>query len=161
MNFVLFCFASVGLTTILVHGTIFQSFRAALAERAARIRRRREKKNLPPSFTLIEFLHELIGCSQCCGFWCGLFCGFFYLTSDTVWLGYHFWFPRFLFNRFLMLLCCGLAGSFLAFCFDILAEYVATGTICMKRRLAEQEEAPAEETGETPDPEAAGSAQNN
>lgn len=103
------------MTLILVHGSLFQSFRQNLAESVDRIHRRRQKKGLPPSFSLAEFFHGMITCVQCTGFWCGIFCGLFLVTSDTFWSGFAFFLgPRYLLNRLMMLFCCGLASSFLA-----------------------------------------------
>ena len=113
-DFLLFCLASVGMTLILVRGSIFQSFRQYLANETARIRRRREKKGLKPVFSLIGCLHELIECVQCSGFWCGMFCGLVFITSDTYWVNLENVGIRYLGNRILMLFCCGAVGSFLA-----------------------------------------------
>lgn len=103
------------MTLILVHGSLFQPFRQRLDEGVERIHRRRRKKGLPPSFTMVEFLHGMISCVQCTGFWCGLFCGLFLVTSDTFWSGFAFFFgPRYFLNRLMLLFCCGLIASFLA-----------------------------------------------
>lgn len=115
IDFFLFSFASVGMTLILVHGSLFQPLRQRLSDGVEQIQRRRLKKGLPPSFTLVEFFHGMIGCVQCTGFWCGVFCGLFLVTSDTYWSGFAFFLgPRYFLNRLMMLFCCGLASSFLA-----------------------------------------------
>ena len=77
-----FCLASVGLTVILVDGTVFLPLRRYFADEATKIRRHRERKNLSPSFSLFETIHEILSCHQCCGFWAGLFCSPYLLTSE-------------------------------------------------------------------------------
>ncbi|MGL4595539.1 MAG: DUF1360 domain-containing protein [Thermoguttaceae bacterium] len=158
-DFLLFCLASVGMTAILVGGTIFEPFRNRLADGAESLRRRRKKKKLPPRFTLIEFASDVIHCPQCCGFWCGLFCGIFYVTSDMTWIlqssgntiestsenaipsSFSFFslFASssilFLANRALMLFCCGLTGSILALSFHLSAEYISIRTMLMKQEI--------------------------
>lgn len=124
IDLLLFAFATIGMTLILVRGSIFQPVRNTLARSVDRLRRRREKKGYPPSFSLVEFVHELIGCTQCMGFWCGLFCGFFLITSDTFWIWGGLSSLRYLFNRLLMLFCCGAAGSFLASLGDLTIDWL-------------------------------------
>ena len=123
-NFFLFGLASIGMTLILVRGRVFASFRDYFALRSDRIRQKRDRKQLPPSFTLIEFIHELLGCVQCTGFWCGVFCGLFLLTSEIFWSWGGLIDPVYLINRILMLFCCGAAGSFLAMVGDIFGEWL-------------------------------------
>lgn len=154
-DFLLFCLASVGMTLILVRGSIFLSWRQFLASEAARIRRRREKKDLPPSFTLIEFFHELIECVQCTGFWCGVVCGLFLVTSDGHWnslaeTGTLAGIP-YLFNRALMLLCCGAAGSFLAPLGDSLVEWMFCTRVLRSRELEDDNHRRAEATEQDED----------
>lgn len=119
VDFLLFCFASVGMTLIIVEGTVFRPLRDAVLHCAERVQKRREKKGLPPGFSFAEFFYSLISCVQCTGFWCGLFCGLFLLTSDSSRLAADaLQTPLsvliFSFNRIIMLFCCGTAGSFLS-----------------------------------------------
>ena len=135
VDFLLFLLAATGTTLILVRGSIFEPFRNFLAKEVARIHRRRQKKNLPPSFSLIESLSELINCPQCMGFWCGLFCGLFLVTSDTFWVGGNFWGIRFLLNRFLLLFCCGAAGSLSAMIVDLVLLWIFSAKELAARTL--------------------------
>jgi len=133
-----FCLASVGLTAILVDGSIFLPLRRHVAEEADKIRRRREKKSLPPSFTLFETAHEILRCYQCCGFWSGLFCSHYLLTSEP--------FGNGLLNSFFVVLFGGFAGSLLATLYLKVIEYVFSYTILAQRStpLVPQEEISAE-----------------
>lgn len=148
IDFLLFCLASVGMTLILVRGSLFASFREKLFEEADRIRNKRQKKGQANGFTLIEFVADMIHCVQCTGFWCGLFCGFFLLTSDSVWIGFSFMGPRLLFNRILMLFCCGLAGSFLASVGDILIEWMFFSKLRKERWILEDDHRKAEQNAD-------------
>jgi hypothetical protein len=150
VDFLLFAFASVGMMLILVRGTLFQPFRQFLADRAEQIRIRREEKGQKPHFTLTEFLFGLISCAQCMGFWCGLFCGVFFITSDTCWLGFYEravpevipneFNGRYLFNRILMLFCCGTAGSFFSVAGDIFVEWLFYSKMLLMRRFDDEEQ---------------------
>lgn len=144
-DFLLFCLAAVGTTLIVVRGAIFLPVRNFFANETDRIRRRREKKGLPPSFSLIEFLHELLGCVQCTGFWCGVLCGLFLVSSDTAWASLSEPGLRQLVNRLLMLFCCGAAGSFLSPLADVLLEWLFYSKILMVRRLEDEDRRLAEE----------------
>ena len=141
--FLFFCLASVGLTAILVDGAIFSSLRRYVAEETERIRRRRERKNLPPSFTLYEAAHEILGCHQCCGFWAGLLCSPYLLTSEPFWNGLSMG-PRLLVNYLFAVFFCGLVGSLLATFYLRSIEYVFAYTVLAQRStpvLPEQMEA--------------------
>ncbi|MDR0705167.1 MAG: DUF1360 domain-containing protein [Planctomycetaceae bacterium] len=140
-DFVLFALASIGMTLILVRGTLFQPFRDFLANRAERIRLHREHKELRSGFTLTEFLSGLISCAQCMGFWCGLFCGVFLITADASWIEPNSYKinPRYLFNRILMLFCCGAAGSFLSVIGDIFLEWLFFSKMLLMRRFEDEE----------------------
>jgi len=52
----LFCFAVIGMTHIIVDSTLFEPVRTYLQG-------------------CIPWLGKLVGCYQCCGFWCGAFLG--------------------------------------------------------------------------------------
>ena len=87
VEFLLFCIATVGMTSIIVQGVIFLPFRRFIGNWAERVHQDREQKahaaNQIPRWSLIEWFNELINCAQCTGFWCGLFCGLFLLTSEN------------------------------------------------------------------------------
>jgi hypothetical protein len=127
------------MTLILVRGTLFQPFRNFLADGAERIRIRREKKGLPSGFTFTEFLLGLLSCAQCTGFWSGLFCGIFFITSDTCWIWLNSISNRYLFNRILMLFCCGAAGSFLSVVGDIFLEWLFFSKMLLMRQFEDEE----------------------
>ncbi len=155
-EFLLFCLASVGTTLIVARGAIFAPLRDFLANESVRLQRRREKKNLPPSFSLIEFLNGLMSCVQCTGFWCGLFCGCFLVSSDGFWAGLDGLGLRQTVNRVLMLFCCGAAGSFLAPLGDVLLEWLFLSKTLMVRHLEDidrhvaEHEAAQEANGQEP-----------
>ncbi|MDR3198187.1 MAG: hypothetical protein LBU34_10000 [Planctomycetaceae bacterium] len=139
VDFLLFALASIGMTLILVRGTLFQSFRDFLANRSEQIRLYREHKGYSSGFTLTEFLYGLISCAQCTGFWCGLFCGIFFITSDTNWVWLKSISNRYFFNRILMLFCCGAAGSFLSVIGDIFLEWLFFSKMLLMRRFEDEE----------------------
>ncbi|MDR0336546.1 MAG: DUF1360 domain-containing protein [Planctomycetaceae bacterium] len=153
VDFLLFALASVGMTLILVRGTLFQPFRDFLVHRAERIRFNREQKGYSSGFTLTEFFLGLLSCAQCTGFWCGIFCGFFFITSDTCWVWLNNIHNRYLFNRILMLFCCGAAGSFLSVVGDIFLEWLFFSKMLLMRRFEDEEQqraiASASESNET------------
>ncbi len=138
-DFLLFCLASIGTTLIVVRGTIFAPVRNFLAHETNRIRRRREKKGTPPGFSPVEFLHELVGCVQCTGFWCGLFCGLFFVTSDSCWISLNDLGLRQMFNRLLMLFCCGATGSFLSPLADVLLDWLFYSKVLRGRKLEDDD----------------------
>ncbi|MGL6194392.1 MAG: hypothetical protein ACRC2T_06170 [Thermoguttaceae bacterium] len=107
-NLLFFSLATVGLTAILVHGKIFESFRNSLAERVDIIQRRRERLGLRPTFNFVEFLNSILTCFQCCGFWSGLFCG-----SPIILIG-EWGSVRGVLLLIFTWFCCGLVGSLLA-----------------------------------------------
>ena len=74
-DFLLFIFASIGMTKIIVDGKIAQPFRKW-------VRDENPKFKVPKfisQFIKIEeiVLLDIITCEQCCGFWSGLICGLF------------------------------------------------------------------------------------
>lgn len=77
---ILFCFASLGMTSIIVGGKIFIGVRDFFGRAAERVRQRRGRNG----WTVVETIHEIINCNHCCGFWSGLFCGFLLVTAPTV-----------------------------------------------------------------------------
>lgn len=105
-EFLLFIFASIGFTNIMIDGSIFKSLREWI-----------DKKTKPPivekvvvkstdEFTPPWFwvkVNQLFGCPQCMGFWCGVICGIMLLSFNPL-----IWIP------------CGFAGSFLS----VLASYL-------------------------------------
>ena len=70
--FLLFATAAVGLTNIIVHGSIFSPVRTWL------------QRTLKPG------LYEVFECYQCMGFWCGLLCGIILLHPPLYFLLYGF-----------------------------------------------------------------------
>jgi hypothetical protein len=65
-NTVIFILASIGMTHIIIDGSIFQFLRDWI------------KNNLP------EKIAKLFECYMCLGFWCGVFMGASLLTTDPV-----------------------------------------------------------------------------
>ncbi|MDR3182629.1 MAG: DUF1360 domain-containing protein [Planctomycetaceae bacterium] len=132
--FFLYLLGTVGMTLIVVKGVIFQPVRQFIGEKADAARQQRERQaektgKLPPR-SIIEFLSELISCTQCTGFWCGLFCGILMLTPDANVLlqlgkedklGQYVVLPV---HYLLLWFCCGTAGSFAASLGDIVLEWV-------------------------------------
>ena len=136
VEFLLFCIATVGMTSIIVQGVIFQPFRQFFGDWAEKIHIRREQAGKKNRRSLVEWFSELINCAQCTGFWCGLFCGIFLLTTGGYGLaGFGIYLPGttlqidvsasvtynyltfdyvIMLNRLLMGFCCGVGGSFLA-----------------------------------------------
>ncbi|MDR0870990.1 MAG: DUF1360 domain-containing protein [Planctomycetaceae bacterium] len=147
-HFLLFCLASAGMTSIVVKGSIFRPFRDWLADETERTAHRREKRGLPPAFSLFGFVNDLISCVQCTGFWCGIFCGLFLVSSDfAAWLLVPQSSVAFivLVNRLLMLFCCGAAGSFSAMLGDVLFETLYFSKEYTARKLHEEEHQHTEE----------------
>jgi len=149
-EFLLFCIATVGMTSIIMHGSILAPFRHFLGNWAERIRERREQRSektgkVPQYRSCIEWFNDLINCAQCTGFWCGLFCGLFLVTSDTFWGIYLFTFESWSYefsrvvNRLLMLFCCGLGGSVLAPLGINLIDWIFYRKMNALRQLEEQE----------------------
>jgi len=113
VEFLLFCIATVGMTSIIVQGVIFLPFRQFIGDWADTIHHRREQTEKVSRRSLVEWFNELINCAQCTGFWCGLFCGLFFVMSycpavPPTGAGLS------LCYSLLMWFCCGLGGSFLA-----------------------------------------------
>jgi len=57
ISFLIFCFATIGMTNIIVDSSLFEPIRDWL------------KSWLHPK------VYELFECHQCCGTWCGFLCG--------------------------------------------------------------------------------------
>ena len=117
VEFLLFCIATVGMTSIIVQGVIFLPFRQFIGDWAEKIHHDREQAGKGSRRSLVEWFNELINCAQCTGFWCGLFCGFLLIPLEA-WQALEAF--RFVAGAplplkfFLMWFCCGLGGSFLA-----------------------------------------------
>jgi hypothetical protein len=146
VEFLLFCIATVGMTSIITQGVIFQPFRQFFGDWAERIREQRERKaqerggvSLPvPRRSCIEWFSELINCAQCTGFWCGLFCGLMiYFDVEN------------LFNLYIYatVFCCGLGGSFLASLGSNLIDLIFYRKMNALRQLEEQDMILAERHG--------------
>ena len=106
IEFALFCIATVGMTSIIVQGVLFQPLRQYMGGLAERSRLRREQAAKGRRRTLMEDLSELLNCAQCVGFWCGLLCGVFLVSTGCL--------TTTGISRFMMWLCCGFGGSFLS-----------------------------------------------
>jgi len=90
VNLILFVFAVIGLTGILVESTLFAPVRDWI---------RAESTATTPTVINRQFwvfLNQMLSCYQCCGTWSGWFCGLFLFPNwETVFMA-------------------GFAGSFLA-----------------------------------------------
>jgi len=84
-DILLFAFAVIGLTHIIVDSRIFESPREWIKSRDAWI---------------FKKATEAIECYQCSGFWCGLFCGLIFVS------------PASIFVSILWVFLSGCAGSF-------------------------------------------------
>ena len=143
-EFLLFCIATVGMTSIITQGIIFQPFRQFVGDWAEKIRSHREQKaKVRRSF--IEWFNELIHCAQCTGFWCGLFCGLFFLLPET-----HAaeMLPLPALYLLLKWFCCGLGGSFLATLGCITIDWVFYLRMNAQRHLEEHDRMLAERQAE-------------
>ena len=139
VEFLLFCTATVGMTSIIVQGVIFMPFRQFVDDWAAKIPRR----------SWVGRFNELIHCTQCTGFWCGLFCGLFLLSSDALWMtGTDI---RQMVNRLLMWFCCGLGGSFLSPLGCNVIDWVFYYAMSARRHLEEQDLMLAERQANSPE----------
>ena len=65
-SLILFAFSVIGMTHIVVDGSVFQPLRDLL------------QKILP------EKLYQLFNCYQCCGAWCGFICGAILLSLNPL-----------------------------------------------------------------------------
>ena len=154
IEFILFCLASVGMTSIITQGRIFLPFRQFIGRRADKIHERREQVGKVPRWTFVEWFNDLINCAQCTGFWCGLFCGLFLVTSDrfmlapisnswfdSLWTRFDILYLHTLhgWNRLFMWFCCGLGGSFLSALGCNLIEWVFYRKMNALRYLEEQD----------------------
>ena len=136
VEFLLFCIATVGMTSIIVQGVIFQPFRQSIGDWAERIRVRRERKAQersgvsPPTLrrSLVEWFNELINCAQCTGFWCGLFCGLVLFPHEITGV-----------KPLLTWFCYGLGGSFLAALGCNMIDWVFYHKMNALRHLEEQD----------------------
>ena len=162
VEFLLFCIATVGMTSIITQGVIFQPFRQFFGDWAEKIHHRREQMGKGHRRSCIEWFNELINCAQCTGFWCGLFCGLFILTSEGYWLenfgaqtketrislGDGGWGALRteweydnvkIVNRLLMWFCCGVGGSFLSALGCNVIDWVFYRKMNALRQLEEQD----------------------
>ena len=137
IEFLLFCIATVGMTSIIVQGVIFLPFRQFFGDWAEKIHHRREQTGKKNRRSLIEWFNELINCAQCTGLWCGLFCGLFFMSSDALWITGND--LRQVVNRLLMWFCCGLGGSFLASLGCNVIDWVFYRKMNALRQLEEQD----------------------
>jgi len=144
VEFLLFCIATVGMTSIITQGVIFQPFRQFVGDWAERIHDRarnyREQgaqvAGKVPRQSFVEWFNELISCAQCTGFWCGLFCGLFFLLPEFSATDLS---PLFALYLLLKWFCCGLGGSFLAALGCIVIDWVFYLRMNALRRWEEQD----------------------
>jgi len=140
VEFLLFCIATVGMTSIITQGVIFQPFRQFVGDWAEKIRVRREQgahiTNKNPRRSFVEWFNELINCAQCTGFWCGLFCGLFFILPEFYEAVGS---PLFALVLLLKWFCCGLGGSFLAALGCIVIDWVFYLRMNALRRWEEQD----------------------
>ena len=144
IEFLLFCIATVGMTSIITQGVIFQPFRQFIGNWAEKIRVHREQRlqnhqvgvNPPvPRRSFIGWLDELINCAQCTGFWCGLFCGLIFVLPE---LHAIVAFDHILYHL-LKWFCCGVGGSFLAALGCNAVEWIFYHKMSVLRRLEAQD----------------------
>lgn len=64
INFLLYCFATIGLTNIIIDSSIFEPFRNFF------------------KLILHEKVYEFFECHQCCGTWCGFLCGYALISHN-------------------------------------------------------------------------------
>jgi len=140
VDFLIFCIATVGMTSIIVQGVIFLPFRQFVGDWAEQIYLRREQTGKVSRRSLVEWFNELINCAQCTGFWCGLFCGLILVSPETSGA-----------KVILMVFCCGLGGSFLASFGCNAIEWVFYHTMNARRRLEEQDIMLAERRANLPE----------
>ena len=133
VEFLLFCIATVGMTSIITQGVIFQPTRQRIGDWAEKIRIRREQK-MQVRRSFVEWFDELINCAQCTGFWCGLFCGLFLILPESYEI-------KTLDVPYLLLkwFCCGVGGSFLATLGSNVIDWVFYHKMNALRRLEEQD----------------------
>ncbi|MCL2117553.1 MAG: DUF1360 domain-containing protein [Planctomycetaceae bacterium] len=144
VDFLIFCMATVGLTAILVDGKIFAPFRERLESRV-HAQEERQQANIvrggKKRRTWSGFLLDILTCYQCCGFWSGLFCGLFLTMSRFGGMAFCISLPVNLPHMpilvpiyfLLILLMCGLAGSFLATVYLMIVELVFAKTMLCRR----------------------------
>ena len=149
IEFLLFCIATVGMTSIIVQGVIFLPFRQLIGDWAERVHVRREQAGSVPHRSLVEWFNELINCAQCTGFWCGLFCGLFLISSDAFWItGDDL---RQIINRLLMWFGCGVGGSFLSALGCNAVDWIFYHKMNALRHLEEQDLMLAERRANSPE----------
>lgn len=70
LDFVLFFLSTVGMSHIIVDGSIFESFRSFIKSYS-------EKLKVPHLGTIVE-------CYMCSGTWCGFFMGYVWISDDLL-----------------------------------------------------------------------------
>jgi hypothetical protein len=93
----LFIFAVIGMTHIIVDSELFEGFRDFVQRKASPVC----YEGTPWFWGKFA---KIVTCYQCCGTWCGFFCGFLFSPH----------FSENIFWNILIILCSGFAGSFLA-----------------------------------------------
>ena len=132
-EFLLFCISTVGMTSIITQGVIFQPFRQFVGNWADRSHARRTEAGTMRR-SLIEWFNELINCAQCTGFWCGLFCGLLFIPYGVISEFSNVWY-----SSLGTLFCYGLGGSFLSSLGCNLIDWVFYRKMNALRQLEEQD----------------------
>ena len=106
MNLIIFCLAVIGLTNILVDpATIVQPARK-------RIELWSKSKLIFNAQFFWAWVHKLLSCYQCTGFWSGVICGLILISCNPF-----------------VVLACGFAGSFIAIWGAVYLNYLEARSI--------------------------------
>jgi uncharacterized membrane protein YeaQ/YmgE (transglycosylase-associated protein family) len=109
VNFLIFVFATIGLTNIFVESVIMQPLREWVGKRSNQ--------------WFLGKISQILDCYQCCGFWCGLIIG---LIMFSIFPGSFFYY---LLRNIIVGLICGFAGSFLATFTALLINYLEAKSV--------------------------------
>lgn len=104
-NIILFILSVIGMTFVIVDGSIMEWFREFVKNSSGWIARKTGRESF-------KHFGDVVGCYLCCGVWCGFFMG-------LVWISY---------NPF-QVFACGMAGGFLANFAATVMNYLEAGTI--------------------------------
>jgi len=70
MNLLMFILSTIGLTHLIVDGSIFEGLRAFIRSTSSRLK--------------VEHLGRIVDCHLCAGTWCGFFMGYVWISKDPV-----------------------------------------------------------------------------
>lgn len=68
LDFVLFCLATIGMSHIIVDGSIFESFRSFVKKYSEKFK--------------VAYFGTLVECYMCSGTWCGFLMGYIFVSND-------------------------------------------------------------------------------